>query len=68
MESNSLLLLVEVDIVLLNDLFLCCGVNVKKSLNNLLADDILLDYLFNVIDLNETVERVLGIDFYERTL
>ena len=50
MKSNSALLLVEVDIILFCNLFSCCWINIKKSLNYLTTNNIFLDDFFNIID------------------
>ena len=67
-KSNAALLFIEVDIVLLGDLGGRAGLDVKQTLDDLAADDILLDDLLDVLDMYEAVKGILGIYLYEGAL
>ena len=41
---------------------------VQLQINYLSADDILFNDLLNIVDSNETVKSILGVDLYEGTL
>ena len=67
-QGDSLLLLVEVDVLLTGDGLTGLGLDEEQALNDLAADKILLDDLLDVLESYETVESVLGVDLNERTL
>ena len=67
-ESDTDLLLVEVDIVLFSDFLVGLRVNVEEVLADFSADDVLLDDLFDIGDLNGAIEGIFGEDFDEGAL
>ena len=67
-QGHAPLFLVEIDVVLLLDLFAGGGLLVQQALHHDAALDVGFDDLFHILDLHQPVQRVFGIDLHERAL
>ena len=67
-QGHAALLLVEVDVVLLGDLLAGAGLHVQQALHDGAAADVGVDDLFDVFDLHQAIQGILGIDLHEGTL
>ncbi len=68
MESNTLLLLVEVNVLLLGNLLTGVGLYIQQALDDLATHDVFLEDLVHIVQRDQTVQSILGENLNERTL
>ncbi len=67
-KRDTALFLIEIDVVLLRDLLAGQRLDIQEAVNDLAADDVLVDDFFDVFDLDKSVKRVFRIDLDEGAL
>ena len=68
MERNTLLLLVEVDVLLLGNLLTGVGLHIQQALDDLTAHNILLKDFVYIVQGNQTIQSIFGENLHEGTL